>query len=169
MKILSEHLDSLRELYTNQLRQMYSAESQIIDALPKLIEAATVPELKSALQTHLQETRGHVARLEQILNRGEGEVKSKKNKGADALLTEGNDIVTDATNPAVRDAAIIGAAQKVEHYEIAAYGTLRRYAEILNQSQDTGLLQQTLQEEKHADEVLTSIADSANIKADRAA
>jgi ferritin-like metal-binding protein YciE len=169
MKILSEHLSSLRELYINQLRQMYSAESQITEALPKLIEAATAPELRAALETHLQETRGQVARVEQILNRTEGPVKSKTNKGIDALLTEGNDIVTDASNPAVRDAAIVGAAQKVEHYEIAAYGTLRRYAEILNQSQDVGLLQQTLQEEKHADEVLTIIADSANLEADRAA
>jgi len=169
MKILSEHLSSLRELYINQLRQMYSAESQITEALPKLIEAATAPELRAALETHLQETRGQVARVEQILNRTEGPVKSKTNKGIDALLTEGNDIVTDASNPAVRDAAIVGAAQKVEHYEIAAYGTLRRYAEILNQSQDVGLLQQTLQEEKHADEVLTSIADRANLEADRAA
>lgn len=169
MKILSEHLDSLRQLYINQLRQMYSAESQITDALPKLIEAATAPELKTALETHLQETRGHVARLEQVLNRTEGPVKSKKNKGIDALITEGDDMVTDATDPAVRDAGIIGAAQKVEHYEIAVYGTLRRYAEILNQTQDANLLQQTLQEEKHADEVLTNIADSANIQADRAA
>jgi len=169
MKILSEHLSSLRELYINQLRQMYSAESQITEALPKLIEAATAPELRAALETHLQETRGQVARVEQILNRTEGPVKSKTNKGIDALLTEGNDIVTDASNPAVRDAAIVGAAQKVEHYEIAAYGTLRRYAEILNQSQDVGLLQQTLQEEKHADEVLTIIADGANLEADRAA
>jgi ferritin-like metal-binding protein YciE len=169
MKILSEHLSSLRELYINQLRQMYSAESQITEALPKLIEAATAPELRAALETHLQETRGQVARVEQILNRTEGPVKSKTNKGIDALLTEGNDIVTEASNPAVRDAAIVGAAQKVEHYEIAAYGTLRRYAEILNQSQDVGLLQQTLHEEKHADEVLTSIADRANLEADRAA
>ena len=169
MKILSEHLGSLRELYINQLRQLYSAESQIIEALPKMIEAATAPELKSALQAHLQETRGHVARLDQILSRSQGPVKPKKNKGLDALIVEGEDVVTDAKDPAVRDAGIIGAAQKVEHYEIAAYGTLRRYAEILNENQEASLLQQTLQEEKHADEVLTSIAETANREADRAA
>jgi len=169
MKILSEHLDSLRELYINQLRQLYSAETQITEALPKMIEAATAPELKAALQTHLQETRGHVTRLDQILSPSEGPVKPKKNKGLDALITEGNDVVTDATDPAVRDAGLIGAAQKIEHYEMAAYGTLRRYAEILNENQDAALLQQTLQEEKHADETLTSIAESANRQADRAA
>jgi ferritin-like metal-binding protein YciE len=169
MKILSEHLDSLRELYINQLRHLYSAETQITDALPKMIESATAPELKSALQTHLQETRGHVTRLDQILSRSQGAVKAKKNKGLDALITEGEDVITDTTDPAVRDAGIIAAAQKVEHYEIAAYGTLRRYAEILNETQDASLLQQTLQEEKHADEILTSIADTANRQADRAA
>ncbi len=169
MKFLSEHLASLRELYINQLRQMHSAEAQITDALPKMIEAAAAPELKSALETHLQETRGQSARLEQILSRTDGGVKSKKNKGIDTLITEGNDVITDADNASVRDAAIIAAAQKVEHYEIAAYGTLRTYAEILNETQDASLLQQTLQEEKHADEVLTNIAGSANRAADRAA
>lgn len=169
MKILSEHLDSLRELYINQLRHMYSGETQITEALPKMIESATAPELKSSLQTHLEETRGHVTRLDQILSRSQGPVKPKKNKGIDALITEGEDVITDANDPAVRDAAIIGAAQKVEHYEIAAYGTLRRYAEILNETQDAALLQQTLQEEKHADEILTSIAENANRQADRAA
>lgn len=169
MKILSEHLDSLRELYINQLRHLYSAETQITEALPKMIESATAPELKSALQTHLQETRGHVTRLDQILSRSQGPVKPKKNKGLDALVVEGEDVITDSRDPAVRDAGIIGAAQKVEHYEIAAYGTLRRYAELLNENQDASLLQQTLQEEKHADEILTSIADTANRQADRAA
>jgi ferritin-like metal-binding protein YciE len=169
MKFLSENLDSLRELYIDQLRHMHSAESQITDALPKMIEAAATPELRSALETHLQETRGHVSRLEQILTRTQGSVKSRKNKGVDALIAEGDDIVTDARDPMVRDAGIIGAAQKIEHYEIAAYGTLRTYAEILNETMDAGLLQQTLQEEKNADEVLTQIAGSANLEADRAA
>ena len=124
---------------------MYSGESQITDALPKMIEAAAVPELKSALETHLQETRGESARLEQILSRTDSGVKSKKNKGIDALIAEGEDVVADADDVSVRDAAIIAAAKKVEHYEIAAYGTLRRYAEILNETQGASLLQQTLQ------------------------
>ena len=124
---------------------MYSGESQITDALPKMIEAAAAPELKSALETHLQETRGQSARLEQILSRTDSGVKSKKNKGIDALIAEGEDVVADADDVSVRDAAIIAAAKKVEHYEIAAYGTLRRYAEILNETQGASLLQQTLQ------------------------
>jgi len=169
MKFLSEHLGSLRELYINQLRHMYSGETQITDALPKMIEAAAAPELKSALETHLQETRGQSARLEQILSRTDSGVKSMKNKGIDALIAGGEDVIKDADNVSVRDAAIIAAAQKIEHYEIAAYGTLRRYAEILNETQDASLLQQTLREEKHADEILTNIADSANRAADRAA
>lgn len=148
---------------------MYSGESQITDALPKMIEAAAVPELKSALETHLQETRGQSARLEQILSRTDSGVKSKKNKGIDALIAEEEDVVADADDVSVRDAAIIAAAQKGEHYEIAAYGTLRRYAEILNETQDASLLQQTLQEEKHADEILTNIAERANRAADRVA
>jgi ferritin-like metal-binding protein YciE len=169
MKILSEHLESLRELYINQLRHMYSAETQIMEALPKLTKASLDPDLKSALETHLQETRAQAVRLEQILGRVEGSNKSQKNKGMAALLMEGDDIVTDATAPTVRDAAIIAAAQKVEHYEIAAYGTLRRYAEILGQTRDVSLLQETLQEEKHADELLSRIAGNANVRADRAA
>ncbi|PYX37668.1 MAG: ferritin-like domain-containing protein [Acidobacteria bacterium] len=124
---------------------MYSGESQITDALPKMIEAAAAPESKSALETHLQETRGQSARLEQILSRTDSGVKSKKNKGIDALIAEEEDVVADADDVSVRDAAIIAAAKKVEHYEIAAYGTLRRYAEILNETQGASLLQQTLQ------------------------
>ena len=148
---------------------MYSGESQITDAIPKMIEAAAAPELKSAMETHLQETRGQSARLEQILSRTDSGVKSKKNKGIDALIAEEEDVVADADDVSVRDAAIIAAAQKGEHYEIAAYGTLRRYAEILNETQDASLLQQTLQEEKHADEILSNIAERANRAADRAA
>ena len=169
MKILSEHLDNLRKLYVNQLEHLHSGEVQITEALPKMVNAATESELKTALQNHLQETKGHVSRLEQILNRIHGSVKSKKNKGIDALITEGDDIITDATDNSVRDAAIIGAAQKVEHYEIAAYGTIRTYAQLLGEELDAGLLGQTLQEEKHADSVLTSISESANTKADRVA
>jgi len=169
MKILSEHLDSLRDLYINQLQHLHSAEQQITDALPKMIEAARTPELKSALETHLAETRQHVARLEQILNAATRSVKSKKCKAMDSLLAEGEDVVTDTNLNSVRDAAIIGAAQRVEHYEIAAYGTMRRYAQILGEMQQVDILQQTLDEEKHADQVLNDIAETANQQADKAA
>jgi ferritin-like metal-binding protein YciE len=169
MKFFSANLDSLRKLYLDQLQHLHSAETQITEALPKMIDAATEPQLKNALQNHLQETRGHVARLEQILKQTKGSVDSKKSKGIAALITEGEDIIKDAVDTSVRDAGIIAAAQKVEHYEMAAYGTVRTFAEILGNDAQASLLDQTLEEEKHADAVLTSISDTANTKADKAA
>jgi ferritin-like metal-binding protein YciE len=169
MKFFSANLDSLRKLYFDQLQQLHSAETQITEALPKMIQSATEPQLKNALQTHLQETKGHVARLEQILNEAKGSVDSKKSKGMAALITEGEDVIKDAADQSVRDAGITAAAQKVEHYEIAAYGTVRNFAEILGKDSDARLLDQTLEEEKHADSILTGISDTANTKADKAA
>lgn len=169
VKFFSANLDSLRKLYIDQLQQLHSAETQITDALPKMIDAATEPQLKQALQTHLQETEGHVSRLEQILNQAKGSVDSKKCKGVAALIDEGEAVIKDATDDSVRDAGIIAAAQKVEHYEIAAYGTVRTWAQILGESSQARLLEQTLNEEKHADAVLNSIAETANTKADKAA
>jgi len=169
MKFFSANLDNLRKLYVDQLRQLHSAETQITEALPKMVKASTDLQLKQALETHLQETRGHVARLEQILQQAAGKVDPKKNKGIAALITEGEDVITDATDESVRDAGIIAAAQKVEHYEMAAYGTLRNYAEILAETEHAHLLEKTLEEEKHADAVLTAISDSANTQAEQAA
>lgn len=170
MKFISANLDSLKKLYIDQLQHLHSAETQITKALPKMIDKSTDPQLKQALDTHLQETRGHVARLEQILRTWQGgDVDSKKNKGIAALITEGEDIITDAKDESVRDAGIIAAAQKVEHYEMAAYGTVRTFAEILGENQQAQILEKTLDEEKHADSVLTGIADSANTRADKAA
>ena len=169
MKFMSANLENLRELYVNQLQYLHSAETQITDALPKMIEKATDPQLKQALDQHLQETRGHVTRLEQILQTAAGDVDSKKNKGMAALITEGEDLVKDASDDSVRDAGIIAAAQKVEHYEMAAYGTVRTFAEILGHTDQADLLDTTLDEEKHADVLLTQIADTANTQADKAA
>ncbi len=169
MKFFSANLDNLRKLYIDQLEQLHSAETQITDALPKMIEAATEPQLKEALQAHLQETQNHVARLEQILNREQGSVNAKKCKGIATLISEGEDVIKDATDEAVRDAGIIGAAQKVEHYEMAVYGTVRNFAEILGEDDHADLLDQTLDEEKKADALLTEISDTANTRADRAA
>ena len=169
MKFISANLDNLRKLYVSQLEHLHSAETQITDALPKMIEKSNDPQLKRALENHLQETRGHVARLEQILQNSVGKVDSKKNKGIAALITEGEDIITDATDEAVRDAGIIAAAQKVEHYEMASYGTVRTFAEILGRVDEADLLDKTLDEEKHADAVLTQISDTANTRADKAA
>ncbi len=169
MKFMSANLESLRELYIDQLQHLHSAETQITDALPKMIEKATDPQLKRALDTHLQETRGHVARLEQILRNAEGDVDSKKNKGIAALITEGEDIIKDASDASVRDAGIIAAAQHVEHYEMASYGTVRSWAEILGHTDHAELLEKTLDEEKQADTLLTQIADTANTLAEKAA
>ncbi len=169
MKFISANLDNLRKLYIDQLQHLHSAETQITKALPKMIEKSTDPQLKQALETHLQETRGHVTRLEQILRQCTGQVDSKKNKGMAALITEGDDLITDANDESVRDAGIIAAAQKVEHYEMAAYGTVRTFAEIIGETQQADLLDKTLDEEKHADSVLTQISDSANTRADKAA
>ena len=169
MKFMSANLDSLRKLYIDQLQHLHSAETQITAALPKMIDKSSDPQLKQALETHLRETRGHVARLEQILNECVGKVGSKTNKGIAALITEGEDIITDASDESVRDAGIIAAAQRTEHYEIAVYGTVRTFAEILGSNEQAGLLDKTLDEEKHADAVLTQISDSANTRADKAA
>jgi ferritin-like metal-binding protein YciE len=169
MKFFSANLDSLRKLYVDQLEQLYSAETQITKALPKMIDKATDGDLKNALQTHLQETEGHISRLERILNQAQGSVDSRKCKGIAALITEGEDVIKDTADESVRDAGIIAAAQKVEHYEMAAYGTVRTFAEILGNDEDAALLDQTLEEEKHADTILTGIADTANVKADKAA
>jgi len=169
MKFFSANLDSLRKLYVDQLEQLHSAETQITKALPKMIDKTTDPHLKNALQTHLEETEGHVSRLERILNQAQGSVDSKKCKGIAALITEGEDVIKDTADESVRDAGIIAAAQKVEHYEMAAYGTVRTFAEILGNDAQVELLDQTLEEEKHADSVLTQISDTANTKADKAA
>jgi ferritin-like metal-binding protein YciE len=169
MKFFSANLDSLRKLYVDQLQQLHSAETQITEALPTMIEKSKSSELKQALETHLQETKGHVNRLEQILQQSMGKIDSKKNKGIAALITEGEDVIKDAVDDSVRDAGIIAAAQKVEHYEMAAYGTVRNFAQLLGQSQQADLLEQTLDEEKHADAVLTSISDTANSQAKHAA
>ncbi len=169
MKFFSPNLDNLRKLYVDQLQQLHSAETQITEALPKMIEAANEPQLRQALQTHLQETETHVSRLDEILSLLEGSTSSQKCKGIAALISEGEDVIKDATDESVRDAGIIAAAQKVEHYEIAAYGTVRTFAEILGEEAHVDLLEKTLDEEKHADAVLTEIADTANTKADKAA
>jgi ferritin-like metal-binding protein YciE len=167
--IFGKHIDNLRKLYVDQIEHLHSAETQIAEALPNLIEKATDPELKHALQTHLQETREQVSRLEQILRESTGNVEPKKNKSVGAILSEGDDMLGAASNEAVRDAAIIAAGQRIEHYEIAAYGAVRDFAEIIGEHNQAELLAKTLEEEKNADATLTGISSAANTKADRAA
>ena len=169
MKFFSTNLDSLRKLYIDQLQQLYSAEMQITEALPKMIKASTEPELRQALQGHLEETQVHISRLAQILQETVHDIDSKRNKGVAALIAEGEDVIKDTSDESVRDAGIIAEIQKMEHYEMAAYGTVRNFAEILGESDHADMLEQTLDEEKNVDAVLTSISDLANTRADKAA
>ena len=162
MKFFSANIDSLRKLYINQLQMLLSAEEQITQALPKMIGKASDTQLKQAFQSHLQETEVHVTRLEQILNEDAGETKSIKCKVLTALVEEAEGMVMDASDESVRDAALIAAAQRVEHYEIAAYGAVRQFARILGEAAQAQILDQTIKEEKHADRLLTEIADHVN-------
>jgi ferritin-like metal-binding protein YciE len=169
MKLFSADLDSLRDLYHNQLRMLVSTEQQIIDALPTMIEKSTDVQLKQAFQSHLQETKVHVTRLQNILREENHETDAIKCKALSALVSEAEDMIKDATDLTVRDVALIAAAQRVEHYEIASYGTVRRWAEILGEAEQAALLDKTVQEEGHADQLLTAIAERVNVEADKAA
>jgi ferritin-like metal-binding protein YciE len=169
MKFFSENIDSLRKLYINELRTLLSTEQQITEALPKMIEKATDTQLKQALQSHLQETQVHVTRVEQLLTENGAKADSIKSKVTATLISEADDMIKDASDESVRDAVIIASAQKVEHFEIASYGTVRSWANILGQNKHVQILQQTLQEEGHADKLLTSIADRVNPYAEKAA
>jgi ferritin-like metal-binding protein YciE len=161
-------LETLHDLYLSELRDLYSAEDQIIKALPKVIEKTTSPELREALSDHLEETRGHLTRLEEVFQMHGEEPKKQKCKGMQGVLAEGEELLGYDASPAVRDAAIIAACQRVEHYEIAAYGTVRTYAEQLGHDHAASLLEETLDEESAADEKLTQIAaNRVNIEATR--
>jgi len=153
-------LDSLDKLFLEELKDVYNAEKQLVVALPRMAKAAETPELKKAFTNHLRETEGHVDRLERIFKELGQTVRGKKCKGMEGLLEEGKEILEEEGQPAVIDAALISAAQRVEHYEIAAYGCLRTYAQLLGYSQAEKLLQQTLEEEEAADKKLTQIGES---------
>ena len=169
MKFFSANLSNLRELYINQLQMLLSMERQIIHAIPKMIEKAGDLQIKQALQSHLQETEVQVRRLEEILRQTTGEVEMVKCKAIAALVEEAEDMIKDASDESVRDAAIIAAVQRIEHYEIATYGAVRHFAQILGESIPAQLLDQTIKEEGHADHLLSSIADRVNPYAQKAA
>src|SRR5579871_3661527 len=163
-------VQSLNELYISELQDLYSAEGQILKALPKVIEKTDSPELRQALESHLAETRNHVTRLEKVFSMHGVEAKAQKCKGMQGILDEGDEMIGKDAPPAVRDAAIISACQRVEHYEIAAYGTLRTYARQLGHDRAAAILQETLEEEVAADAKLTSVANRrVNIEAVRTA
>ena len=165
MALFSMDLNSLRDLFIDELRDLYDAENQITDALPKLIEKASYPELKSALQEHLDVTRGQITRLETIFNGLNEKPEGETCKGMKGVIKEGDDMAGRDGSPSVIDAAIISAAQRVEHYEMAGYGTVRTYAELLGETDYANLLQETLDEEKEADEALTELARTINVQA----
>lgn len=152
-------LESLRDLYVDELKDLYNAENQIVKALPKMIKTANSDELREAFQDHLTKTEGHVQRLEQIFENLGERARGKKCLGMEGLLEEGKEMMKEEAEPEVLDAALIGAAQRVEHYEIAAYGTVRAFAEQLGHNDAADLLQQTLDEEGEADKLLTRIAE----------
>jgi ferritin-like metal-binding protein YciE len=158
-------VDSIEKLFVEELRDLYSAENQITKALPKMANAATSKELKQAFEHHLRETEGQIERLEQICRILGTSPKGKTCEGMKGVIDEGNSMLKDAEQGSVRDAALISAAQRVEHYEMAAYGTVRTYAQQLGQSQCAKLLEETLEEEKAADHKLTSIAGKVNVQA----
>lgn len=169
MKFMSENLETLRGLYHNQLRMLLSTEQQIVEALPKMIEKATDVQLKQAFQSHLQETNVHVIRIQNILREETKEAKAETCKVLKALVAEAEDMIKDSKDEAVRDAALIAAAQRVEHYEIAVYGAVRHWAQILGKNEQASLLDQTIKEEGHADHLLTEISNRINVEADKAA
>ena len=157
--------NSLKELYVDELRDLYDAEQQITKALPKMVDAASSDELQSALNEHLEITKQQAQRLEQIFENLGEKAKGKKCKGMEGLIKEGSEVIEENEDDQVRDAAIISAAQKVEHYEMAGYGTVRTYASLLGEDDAADLLQQTLDEEKEADEKLTQLAEQINVEA----
>ena len=157
--------NGLRELYLDELRDLYNAENQLLKALPKMAKAASSDELRNGFQEHLEQTKGHVERLEQIFEALDESPKGKKCAGMEGLVKEGAEVMQEDFEGAVMDAALIGAAQRVEHYEIAAYGTVIAFAEQLGESEHSSLLKETLDEEKETDEKLTSLAEDINSQA----
>lgn len=158
--------DSLRQLYVDELKDLYSAETQLVKALPKLAKTSSNAELRQAFEEHLRQTSEHVSRLEQIFETLGEKPGGKKCVGMEGLVKEGAETMQEKYGDAVMDAAIIGAAQRVEHYEIAGYGTVRAFAEILGESNHVSLIEQTLEEEKQADEKLTQLAEQVNSQAE---
>lgn len=162
-------MESLQDLLVDELKDLYSAENQILKALPKMIKTASSQELKSGFEQHLKETEEQVRRLEQIFQELEVSPKGKKCKGMEGIIEDGKDIMEQDAEPEVMDAGLISAAQHVEHYEIAGYGCARTWAQLLGHNNFVQLLQQTLDEEKATDEKLNALAGKINVEAKKAA
>jgi ferritin-like metal-binding protein YciE len=161
--------DSLKDLYVDELKDLYNAENQLLKALPKMAKKASAPELKRAFQDHLMQTEGHVNRLEKIFKALGEKPTGKTCKAMKGLVEEGKEIIEEDGDESVLDAALIGAAQRVEHYEIAGYGVVRTFASLLGENSAVDLLQRTLNEEGETDKKLTALAESIiNVEASEA-
>ena len=166
MGIFTPDVNNLRELYINMLQHALSSEKQIVDkGLPAMIEKATNPELAQAFRNHLAESKQHVIRLERILDATKGEVNESRCKVTAQLISSAETEIGDAANEQIRDVILIAAGNQVEHHEIAIYGTLRTWAEVLGNQQDAQLLDKTLAEEEKADQLLTKLSQQINVAA----
>lgn len=161
-------LNNLEDLFLHELKDVLHAEKQIVKALPKLAKAASSELLKAAFEQHLEETKSQITRLEEIFQQIEKPARAKRCVGMEGLLEEGSELIAEEPAEAVLDAGLIASAQKVEHYEICAYGTLVTYAEQLGMKKAAKLLKETLAEEKHADEALSELANTINLVAEEA-
>lgn len=157
--------NNLKGLYVDELRDLYNSEQQLIKALPKMAKAANSDELRTGFEEHLEQTREHATRLEQILSTLGEPVKGKKCKGMAGIVSEGGEMMSEDFDGALMDAALISAAQRVEHYEIAAYGAVHAYAELMGEREAASLLRQTLDEEKETDRKLTELSEGINSEA----
>jgi ferritin-like metal-binding protein YciE len=167
IKELVMEMNSLQDVFVDELRDLLNAEQKIIKTLPKMAKKAGHRELQSAFQEHLEQTKGQVQRLEKIFESMGMAARGKRCKGIEGIIEEGQEMIEESEDQDLTDAVLIGAAQKVEHYEIAAYGTVRTYAQLLGNTQAARLLQQTLDEEKETDRKLTELAEG-NINAEAA-
>jgi ferritin-like metal-binding protein YciE len=167
-EIIMSKINTLHDVYVEQLKDLYSAETQLIKALPKMAKAATSPDLAQGFEDHLEQTREHASRLEKIFKALDEKPTGKKCKAMEGLVAEGAEAIDENATPAAKDALLIAAAQRVEHYEIAGYGTVRTHAKLLGQDEAVKLLQRTLEEEVETDEKLSEAAESINVEAQEA-
>jgi ferritin-like metal-binding protein YciE len=158
-------LNTLKDLFVDQIKDLKDAENQLTKALPKMAKAASSPQLKSAFEQHLEQTQMHLQRVEQILEEVTGNTRGKKCRAMEGLIEEGSELMKEKADPEVMDAGLIAAAQKVEHYEIASYGTARTYAQLLGENRIAQNLQQILDQEGQTDKKLTQIAEAINVEA----
>lgn len=165
MKLLSAHIEDLRALYVSNLRKALDMEQKVTKSLPDMVANSSDSDLSAAFRTHLEETKGHARKVESLLQAHTGKATAETCKVIDGLTAEASDTIKDVTSPEIRDIALIGAGQQVEHHEIAVYGTLRRWAEILDLANDVTVLKSIEREEGNADKLLTELSQRINVQA----